>query len=64
MVQRGGRDTEKDIFGSPGGYKTILSAKTKTMPCPVCGDIIIREAFLGGNVYFCPTCQKYDKGKK
>jgi len=64
MISGGGRDTEKDIFGNTGGYKTILSTKTKALPCPVCGDTIIREAFLGGNVYFCPTCQKYDKEKK
>ncbi|HBL84356.1 MAG: formamidopyrimidine-DNA glycosylase [Clostridiales bacterium GWF2_38_85] len=64
MTTSGGRDTEKDIFGCPGGYKTKLSAKTKDSPCPVCGDAIIREAFLGGNVYFCPTCQRYEKGGK
>ena len=58
MTAAGGRDTEKDIFGCPGGYKTKLSSKTKDSPCPVCGDIIEREAFLGGNVYFCPICQK------
>ncbi|MCL2512439.1 MAG: endonuclease VIII [Oscillospiraceae bacterium] len=61
MTVKGGRDTEKDIFGCPGGYKTKLSAKTKNDPCPVCGDDIVREAYLGGNVYFCPTCQKYEK---
>jgi len=64
MTAKGGRDTEKDIFGCPGGYKTKLSAKTKSQPCPDCGDSIVREAFMGGNVYFCPTCQKYEKYKK
>lgn len=64
MVASGGRDTEKDIFGCPGGYKTRLSVKTKDSPCPECDDIIVREAFLGGNVYFCPTCQRYEKRGK
>ena len=64
MTASGGRDTEKDIFGCPGGYKTKLSAKTQNYPCPVCGDTIVREAFLGGNVYFCPTCQRHEKGGK
>ncbi len=64
MTAGGGRDTEKDLFGCPGGYKTKLSVKTKNLPCPVCGDTIIREAYLGGNIYFCPTCQKYEKPKK
>jgi len=63
MTAKGGRDTEKDIFGCPGGYKTKLSAKTKAQPCPDCGDNIVKEAFMGGNVYFCPTCQKYEKKK-
>jgi len=57
MLAAGGRDTEKDLFGVPCGYKTKLSAKTKDQPCPVCGAPITREAFLGGNVYYCPQCQ-------
>ena len=57
MTAAGGRDTEKDIFGCPGGYKTILSAKTLKYPCPACGSGLLREAYLGGNVYYCPVCQ-------
>ncbi len=57
MTSKGGRDTEKDLFGSSGGYKTHLSSKTLKEPCPVCGDSIVRQAFLGGNIYFCPSCQ-------
>ncbi len=57
MTAEGGRDTEKDLFGEPGGYRTILSSKTYKDPCPVCGRAIIRQAYLGGNVYFCPGCQ-------
>lgn len=57
MAQLGGRDTEKGLHGKPGGYQTILSAKTLAYPCPVCGGGLVRQAYLGGNVYFCPTCQ-------
>jgi formamidopyrimidine-DNA glycosylase len=57
MWKQGGRDTEKDLFGVKGGYKTILSANTLKDPCPACGGEIIREAYLGGNIYFCPVCQ-------
>lgn len=57
MTKHGGRDTEKDLFGQPGGYKTILSSKTLDSPCPRCGGAIVRQAYLGGNVYFCPNCQ-------
>jgi formamidopyrimidine-DNA glycosylase len=55
--KHGGRDTEKNLFGAKGGYKTILSANTLRGPCPACGSVILREAYLGGNIYFCPSCQ-------
>jgi formamidopyrimidine-DNA glycosylase len=57
MTDLGGRDTEKDMFGHMGGYKTILSKNTLKNPCPNCGNEIVKEAYLGGAVYFCPTCQ-------
>ncbi len=57
MTEKGGRDTEKDLFGNAGGYKTLLSAKTHKNPCPVCGGPITREAYMGGNVYYCGACQ-------
>ena len=57
MVELGGRDTEKDFFGNWGGYKVILSKNTYKEPCPNCGHGIIREAYLGGTVYYCPVCQ-------
>lgn len=57
MTVSGGRDTEKDIFGKEGGYRTRLSSKTAASPCPRCGGKIIKEAFLGGSVYYCTVCQ-------
>lgn len=57
MTRAGGRDVEKDLYGNPGGYKTILSNKSKDEPCPKCGNLIVRKSYMGGNVYFCPTCQ-------
>ncbi len=57
MAILGGRDTEKDFFGNFGGYATKLSNKTYKKPCPVCGREIIRQPYLGGSIYFCPTCQ-------
>jgi len=58
MAEMGGRDTEKDLFGHTGGYKTLLSKNTVMNPCPKCGNSIVKEAYLGGAVYFCPGCQK------
>lgn len=58
MTEKGGRDTEKDLFGNDGGYKTILSKNTLKDPCPNCGGAIVKEAYLGGAVYYCPVCQR------
>jgi len=58
MVSKGGRDTELDLFGTPGGYKTILCKNTVNKPCPVCGTIIKKEAYMGGSIYHCEKCQE------
>lgn len=57
MKDGGGRDTEKDIYGQPGGYQTILSKNTYKSGCKVCGADIVKENFLGGTIYYCPECQ-------
>jgi formamidopyrimidine-DNA glycosylase len=57
MAARGGRDTERDLFGRPGGYKTVLSKNTAGMPCPACGTSIKKEPYLGGSIYYCAGCQ-------
>jgi len=57
MTARGGRDTEKDLFGNPGGYHTILSKKSINTPCPFCGETIEKQTYLGGAVYYCSSCQ-------
>jgi formamidopyrimidine-DNA glycosylase len=58
MTSHGGRDTERDLFGIPGGYRTVLSRNTVGNPCPVCGSIIRKEPYLGGAIYYCPGCQQ------
>ena len=58
MTARGGRDTERDLFGNPGGYTTILSRNTVDTACPACGEIIRKEPYLGGAIYYCPGCQQ------
>jgi formamidopyrimidine-DNA glycosylase len=57
MVTRGGRDTERDLFGQPGGYTTVLSKNTVGLPCPACGTIIRKEPYMGGSIYYCAGCQ-------
>lgn len=58
MAAEGGRDTETDLFGRKGGYRTVLSKNTAGKPCPVCGGIIKKEAYLGGAIYYCEGCQQ------
>jgi formamidopyrimidine-DNA glycosylase len=57
MTARGGRDTENDLSGKPGEYKTKLSKNTVGQPCSTCGTLIEKEAYLGGSIYYCIGCQ-------
>jgi formamidopyrimidine-DNA glycosylase len=58
MTAQGGRDTENDLLGRPGEYKTRLSKNTVGQPCPACGTLIKKEAYLGGSIYYCAGCQR------
>ena len=58
MTAQGGRDTERDLHGRPGGYRTVLSKNTVDTPCPACGAIIRKEPYMGGAIYYCPGCQR------
>lgn len=57
MIDQGGRDNETDLFGNPGGYQRILGSHSVGKPCPRCGGIIEKAAFLGGAIYYCAECQ-------
>ena len=56
-VERGGRDSERDLFGRPGRYRWVLHSKVAGEPCTRCGTPIERMQYLGGASYFCPSCQ-------
>ena len=58
MVDQGGRDNEKNIYGANGNYKTILSSKSYKNGCPKCRSEIRKEQYLGGSIYYCPKCQR------
>jgi len=59
MAYSGGRSTEKDLFGEPGGYQVVMFSGNKGKPCPECGSLIQKESYMGGSVYTCPTCQPW-----
>ena len=61
MAKRGGRDTEKDLFGELGRYQTKLSRLTVGSPCAKCDTPILKQNYLGGSVYVCETCQPLTK---
>lgn len=58
MTQRGGRNTQRDLFGEPGGYRSILCNETLNSPCPRCGGVIEKKAYMGGTIYYCSGCQE------
>ncbi len=57
MTEAGGRDTERDLYGNAGGYKTVLRAGAEQGYCPTCGHAIKKESYLGGSIYYCEGCQ-------
>lgn len=56
-TELGGRDSERDLFGRPGGYHCLLASTGAGTPCPRCGTPIAKIQFLGGASYLCPRCQ-------
>jgi formamidopyrimidine-DNA glycosylase len=58
VTEAGGRDDEVDLFGRPGGYHRLMSAKSAGAPCPRCGATIQKLQYMGGACYVCPECQK------
>lgn len=62
IVSLAGRDTEKDLFGRSGGYLTRMSKLHSAEGCQFCGGAIAKEAYLGGSIYYCPSCQKPEPG--
>jgi formamidopyrimidine-DNA glycosylase len=58
MTRLGGRSTERDAYGDPGGYQVVMHQAALGRPCPRCGGTVRKETFLGGAVYVCAGCQR------
>lgn len=58
MYRQQGRNTETGLLGQRGKYILYLSKDTAGQDCPRCQDIIQKENYLGGSIYYCPGCQK------
>ena len=57
VVDLGGRESERDLYGERGRYVRLMDSKTAGRPCPTCGTPIAKIQYLGGSCYLCPTCQ-------
>ncbi len=61
VIKADGLDTQKDLFGNMGRFKTKASKNTLGKPCIRCGESIVKESYLGGVIYYCPECQPFKK---
>jgi len=57
-LRLGGKDEVVDLFGKPGGYTPKMGPNMRDQVCPRCGAKVEKMAHGGGQVYFCPGCQK------
>lgn len=57
-IQLGGRNDETDLYGNQGKYKRIMHKAAAGRPCPECGTIVEKMAYLGRTCYYCPECQR------
>ena len=57
-IRLGGKDQFLDLYGKQGGYTPAMGPNMKGKTCPVCGTPIEKLSLGGGQVYFCPKCQK------
>ena len=56
IITFGGRNTTSNMFGEKGSYDVIMS--NDKHECPKCHEALVKEAYLGGKVIYCPHCQK------
>ena len=61
-VAQGGRDSERDLHGQPGGYRPLMDRRAVDQPCPRCGTPIVKVSLLGGSCYYWPACQPDPRG--
>ncbi len=60
IIEQGPRDTETDLFGVKGHYPTLPTFYANQEMCPHCKTShFIKEAYMGGSIYTCPTCQPF-----
>ena len=43
--------------------QTAIGVMQMQQPCARCGEAIVKEAYLGGSVFYCPSCQQEKRRK-
>ncbi|MFX1579094.1 MAG: DNA-formamidopyrimidine glycosylase family protein [Promethearchaeota archaeon] len=54
----GGKDNWLNLYGEPGRHIPVMGPNMKDKNCTQCGAAIEKIAHGGGQVYFCPRCQR------
>ncbi|MFW9834718.1 MAG: zinc finger domain-containing protein, partial [Candidatus Thorarchaeota archaeon] len=54
----GGKDNWLNLYGEPGRHNPVMGPNMKGKNCTQCGAAIEKIAHGGGQVYFCPRCQR------
>jgi formamidopyrimidine-DNA glycosylase len=54
----GGKDNWLNLYGELGRHTPVMGPNMKDRSCPQCGAVIEKIAHGGGQVYFCPHCQR------
>ncbi|MCL2134720.1 MAG: hypothetical protein FWH37_04090 [Candidatus Bathyarchaeota archaeon] len=57
-LEAGGKKQFVDLYGTPGLYVANMGSNKKGQMCRICGSTIEKINHGGGQVYFCPVCQK------
>jgi formamidopyrimidine-DNA glycosylase len=57
-IRLGGKDQFVDLYGNQGRYTPVMGPNMDGKTCIVCGTSIEKLSLGGGQVYFCPKCQK------
>jgi formamidopyrimidine-DNA glycosylase len=57
-MRLGGKDQFLDFYGKQGRYTPAMGPNMNGKTCPVCKTSIEKLGLGGGQVYFCPKCQK------
>jgi formamidopyrimidine-DNA glycosylase len=57
-IRLGGKDQWLDLYGKQGRYTPPVGSNMNGKTCIACGAPIEKLSLGGGQVYFCPKCQK------